>query len=137
MVDHGGQLRCHLGHQSLSVLEEWRPVLERVFDKTAHLNSWGQIVEGVASQHMQLWTYRGSAIVTQLAVRPREVILWFFMAAGEFDEIMEMVDPIMDWGRLEGCAAAEFEGRLGWVSSLQRRGWQKRAIRMRREMGEA
>lgn len=112
-----------------------RPLIERALCRSGNLNTFDEVYWGVHSGHMQLWTHKGSLIVTQISVYPKHKAVRAFLAAGKAGEIMEMIAPIAEWAKREGCSVAEFEGRLGWEKPLSQRGWRKRCVTMQLDLG--
>lgn len=76
------------------------------------------VLEQVYAGHMQFWSGRQSAIVTQIIKHPRKNELHFFLAGGDGPELRAMRGDIEVWARKEhGCTAATLTGRRGWSRS--------------------
>lgn len=91
-----------------------------------------EILEGRAQLHQE-----GEAmIVTQLDVKPREVILRFWIAAGQMDDVLTLAEKVYAWGREKGCTRAVFIGRHGWEKPLATHGWEanKRMVLFEKEL---
>lgn len=72
----------------------------------------------VAAGQMQKWEGLTSIVVTQINQYPRCKELYFFLAAGDMDEVKELYSVILAWGRSQGCDRAGFIGRPGWARSF-------------------
>ena len=74
---------------------------------------------------MQFWPGQHSVVVTEILQRPRTKVLYFFLAAGDMDEVKRLYHVILEWGRAQGCTRASFAGRYGWGRTFLTReeGW--------------
>ena len=76
------------------------------------------VMEQVLVGHMQFWSGRQSAVVTEIIRHPRKNVLHFFLAGGDGAELRAMRGDIEIWAQKEhGCTAATLTGRRGWVRS--------------------
>jgi hypothetical protein len=111
------------------------PILERAlrYDPEWTLEAIaGQLEAGM----MQLWPGERSAVVTEVLVRPKARVLFFFLAAGEMDEIKRLYHLILAWGRERGCTRASFAGRYGWARSFltKEEGWHTKLALFEKEL---
>lgn len=81
-------------------------------------NMTGQTLDdvksGLTSGEYILWPGRNSAIVTEHFETPHGKFLNFFLAAGDLDELADMVVPIEDWAKKNGVTKITLYGRRGW-----------------------
>lgn len=83
------------------------------------------VVEGIVSGRMQLWPAERGCAVTEVISYPRKKVLHVFLAAGEMDQIVDMLDSAKAWGRDQGCDAFTIAGRKGWKRVLAKHGFQE------------
>lgn len=55
-------------------------------------------------------------------------------AAGELNEITDLIRRAEDWGRSIGCVAASIASREGWARHLAKDGWQVHQTVLRKEL---
>ena len=104
--------------------EDYRLQIEAALAYAAGSHTFDDVAAGVAAGTMQLWLGPNSVMVTELVDYPRYRALRFFLAGGRMPELEAMTPGVLDWGREQGCARAEFLGRRGWQRSfLTRSGW--------------
>ena len=121
---------------SEAAFERLAPQIQRALDR-----SWGYTLEdirrGIESGAMQLWDAPASALVTKVIQRPQGLELFFFLAAGDLDEIKALYPIVMEWARLLGCDRAYFVGRRGWERSFLTReeGWTTTDVVFSKEIG--
>ena len=78
-----------------------------------------EVVEGRA----QLWQEGEGMIITQIETTPRGLELYFWIAVGDLDDVLELEHKVCEWGRSIGCRPANFVGRRGWTKPLVAHGW--------------
>lgn len=49
--------------------------------------------------------------------------LVFHVAAGNLDEVLDLLPRAYEWGREQGADTAVFSGRRGWLKPLSADGW--------------
>lgn len=81
------------------------------------------VIDGIVSGHMQLWPAPRGCAVTEIVSYPRKKVLHVFLAAGEMDQIVDMLESAKDWGRQQGCDAFTIAGRKGWKRVLAKHGF--------------
>lgn len=88
------------------------------------------IYKAIAERDKQLWvaTYDNDLIavcVTEITIYPCKKVLTVFASAGiRMDAWLDFLQPIMDWGKSQGCEAAEIYGRKGWERILAKYGYE-------------
>jgi len=78
-----------------------------------------EIVAGRA----QLWHQGDGMVVTQLDHKPSGRGLYFWVAAGDLDDVIDLHRQACEWGKSVGCTWATFVGRKGWEKVLVDEGW--------------
>ena len=120
-------------HSPINELERCKPWIEAALDKNENLNTWEEVVEGLASGHMQFWPKPKGCIITQIVLYHDRKALHIFLAGGDLSEITEMTEDVMDWAKYQGCSFATFDGRMGWKKPLEKLGWKQNSITMKLE----
>lgn len=109
--------------------------LERALVYANGTHTVADIEAGVADGRFQKWENGGSVVITEILDSPRVRTLHFFLAGGSLEELRPMLEPIIEWGRREGCTRASLIGRLGWMRSFMRgAGFKPTALVMEKEL---
>lgn len=98
--------------------------------RSGDLNSWQEVVDGIASYKMQLWPAPRGCLVTEMVQYKRGKALRVFLAGGDLDQILDMTGDVARWAKAQGCTFAEFDGRFGWQRVLRDIGWRPKKIVM-------
>lgn len=107
----------------MTELDRCKPFLEPALAYSGGTHQWSDIVEGVQSTRMQLWANETGAAITEIVKYPRKTVLNVFIAGGDMDQLIEMLDSAKHWGRLQGCDTIAMSGRPGWLRVLNKHGW--------------
>ena len=62
----------------------------------------------------------------------RKKVLHIFLAGGDMEELVDMIDSAEAWGRTLGCTALTMSGRKGWERALAPHGFKPVMIVMER-----
>lgn len=81
------------------------------------------VVEGVLSGHMQLWSAETACAITEIIVFPKKKVLHVFLAGGSMEEIVNMNESARIWGKAQGCQNMTIAGRKGWEKVLKGHGY--------------
>lgn len=81
------------------------------------------VLDRILTGHLQLWPGERGCAVTELVVYPRKKVLHVFLAAGEMEQIIDMIDSAIAWGKSQGCTSMTIAGRKGWERVLARYGY--------------
>lgn len=114
-------------------LERCRPWIEAALAKNDNLNTWEEVLGGIASGHMQFWPKPKGCIITQVVIYHDKKALHVFLAGGELDAITDMTEELVEWAKRQGCSFATFDGRMGWKKPLEKLGWKEKSITMQME----
>lgn len=118
----------------MTELERCRPWIEAALAYSGATHTFADIVAGVTSGHMQLWSGPKGCAVTQIVVYPQKKTLHIFLAGGEMEQLLDMAESAEAWGRSQGCAAMTLSGRLGWQRALRGHGWETQLVQMEKEL---
>ena len=101
--------------------------IESALKKGGNTHNFKDIVDGVMSGDFQLWMGSNGCAVTEIVVYPNKKVLHVFLAGGEqgqgIEQITDMHDDAMAWGKAQGCDGMTVTGRRGWKKILQPKGW--------------
>lgn len=114
----------------MTELERCRPWIEAALAYSGDTHTFQDVADGIASGHMQLWAGPMGCAVTQIVVYPQKKALHIFLAGGKMDQLFDMTDSAMAWGREQGCSAMTLAGRIGWQRALKAKGWETTMVVM-------
>jgi len=114
-----------------------RDWIQSALDKGGDTHDFKDIVDGVMSGHMQLWSGANGCAVTEILVYPNKKILHVFLAGGKkghgIDQIMDMHDSAVEFAKRNDCQGMTVSGRAGWKKMLQSRGWKQQFVTLAKE----
>ena len=114
-----------------------RDWIQSALDKGGDTHDFKDIVDGVMSGHMQLWSGERGCAVTEILVYPNKKILHVFLAGGAkghgIDQITDMHDSAVEFAKRENCQGMTVSGRAGWKKILASRGWKQQFITLAKE----
>lgn len=113
-------------------LERCRPWLEKALERTDGAYEWSDVLDGLASSHMQFWPAPKAAIVTQVVQSPRLKTLHVFLAGGDLDQVLDMVPSLEAFAAFNDCTALTMDGRRGWQRVLK--DWTATSVVMKKEL---
>lgn len=111
-------------------IDDSREFLEPALAYSGGTHEWSDVVSGVHSSRMQLWANERGAAITEILEYPRKRVLNVFLAGGDMDQILEMLESAKAWGAQQGCEAICMSGRKGWLRVLNKHGWQEQFATM-------
>ena len=101
----------------------FRPLLEAAIDGRFH--TIDHLDWMIRTGRAQLWTCGKAAMATELRDYPGCRAIHGLAAAGDLDEIRDILIPAAEaWGRSQGCAFAIVESRPGWQRALRTHGYE-------------
>lgn len=112
-------------------LREW---IQSALDYSGGTHTVDDVVDNVLTGRMQLWPAERGCAVTEIVVYPQKKVLHVFLAAGEMDQLFDMIESAAEWARGQGCTAMTLAGRLGWQRAMKPLGWEPKMIVMEREI---
>jgi len=106
-----------------------RDWIQSALEKGGGTHDFKDIVDGVLSGHMQLWFGVKGCAVTEIIVYPNKKVLHVFLAGGDqghgIEQITDMHDDAVEWGKAQGCDGMTIAGRKGWQRVLESKGWKQ------------
>ncbi len=101
--------------------------------KGGNTHDFVDIVDGIISGHMQLWPGKEGCAVSEIVVYPNRKVLHVFLAAGKLEQITNMHEDAIKWGKMQGCDSMTLSGRAGWKKVLEDKGWKQIQIVLAKE----
>jgi len=115
-----------------------RKWIQSALDKGGDTHDFVDIVDGVMSGHMQLWSGERGCAVTEILVYPNKKILHVFLAGGDnghgIDQITDMHDSAVEFAKRENCQGMSVSGRAGWKKILASKGWEQKFVTLAKEL---
>ena len=110
--------------EELARCKDW---IQSALNKGGDTHNFKDVVDGVLQGKMQLWLGANGCAVTEIVVYPNKKVLHVFLAGGDqgqgIEQITDMHDDAMAFGKQQGCDGMTVTGRRGWKKVLQSRGW--------------
>ena len=111
--------------------------IQSALNKGGNTHEFKDIVDGIISGNMQLWLGANGCAVTEIVVYPNKKVLHVFLAGGDqgqgIEQITDMHDDAMEFGKQQGCIGMTVTGRRGWKKVLQSRGWSEQFTTLLKE----
>ena len=108
----------------MNVIEANRHHIEAALEYSGGTHIYEDVERGILEGRMQIWPGKKSAAVTEIVEYPQKRVLNCFLAAGDMDEIIDMINSAIAWGKLQGCETLTLSGRKGWERVLSRHGFE-------------
>ena len=118
----------------MTELERCRPWIEAALEYSGGTHTFDDVVDGITSGRMQLWPAPRGCATTEIVLYPRKKVLHVFLAGGDMDQILDMIDSAAAWGRTQDCTALTLAGRLGWQRVLDKHGFTPVLVTMERNI---
>lgn len=120
--------------EELTRCKEW---IQSALNKGGDTHNFADVVKGIKSGNMQLWLGANGCAVTEIVVYPNKKVLHVFLAGGDqgqgIEQITDMHDDAMAWGKQQGCDGMTVTGRRGWKKILASRGWKEQFTTLLKE----
>ena len=107
----------------MTLFEHCRKWIEDALGYSGGTHGFQDVVDGVLSGRMQLWPAERGCAVTEIVIYPKKSVLHVFLAAGEMETIINMIDSAVAWGKTQGCTSMTIAGRRGWERVLAKHGY--------------
>lgn len=116
-----------------------RHSLPDLFDKAlayaGHTHTRADVWEGIKAGRFQYWPGDKSCIVTEIIEFPRTRKLHIFLAAGDLDEILDVLLPQMkEFAREHGCSSITNISRKGFLKRLPAYGFVPKSVTFELEL---
>jgi hypothetical protein len=111
------------GNINMVNLEDYREQIDSALAYSGGTHDFDDVARGVISAKMQLWPARNSCAITEIICYPKKKVLHVFLAAGDKQELVGMIESAEAWGKTQGCESITMSGRHGWLRVLGKEGW--------------
>ena len=112
----GCRLRCYNSQEVYIVWPIFKPMIQKALDRGSNYTI-DQILEGICSSAMQLWTWGMDAAMVTTIQNDKETRWCLLLALGGTNmEAWKGYLPVLeDWARGKGCEELRIYGRPGWA----------------------
>jgi hypothetical protein len=113
-------------------IHDYRALIESALAYSGGTHIFEDVAELVATGRAQFWPAPRGVAITEIVEYPRKKVLHCFLAAGELDQILDMIDSAIKWGRTQDCTSLTLTGRNGWQRVLGNHGFKPVFVTMER-----
>jgi len=107
----------------MNIIDANRKHIEAALEYSGGSHDFQDVSDGILSGRMQLWPAEKGCAVTEIVVYPKKSVLHVFLAGGEMETIVNMIDSAVAWGKTQGCTSMTIAGRRGWERVLAKHGY--------------
>ncbi len=108
----------------MTELERCRRWIEEALEYTGGTHDYDDVVAAVQTGQMQFWPAPLGCAVTEIVLYPKMKALHVFLAgADDMEQLLDMIESAVAWGREQGCTSMTIAGRQGWSKILSKLGW--------------
>lgn len=103
------------------MIEGWdfcEPLINRAL-KYQDTHTADDVLRHVLTAKAQLWRGKKSCAVTEICEYPKAKKLRVWLAAGDMEELLEMLVDIEEFAKAEKCTGVMVVGRPGWKRVLK------------------
>jgi uncharacterized protein (UPF0548 family) len=116
----------------MNIIEANRHHIEAALEYSGGTHTFQDVADAIIAGRMQIWPGQKSMAVTEIIEYARKKVLHIFLAGGDMEELIDMIDSAAQWGRTQGCTSLTMSGRRGWERVLGKHGFQPVMIVMER-----
>lgn len=120
------------GGDVVNIIEANRAHIEAALAYGGGTHTFDDVRDGILSGRMQIWPAPRGCAVTEIVQYPRKRVIHCFLAGGELDQIIDMIDSAIEWGKAQGCESLTLSGRKGWERALQSHGFKPILVTLER-----
>lgn len=92
------------------------------------------IFQGIERGRLHLWPAERGCLVTEFVHYPRKRVINVFLGGGDMDQLKDMHDAIVQFGKANGCTAATISGRPGWARVWRSEGFTPQHLTLVKEI---
>lgn len=107
----------------MNIIDHCREWIEDALQYSGGTHTFEDVAERILDGRLQLWPADRGCAVTELVCFPQKKTLHVFLAGGEMDQIIDMIDSAVAWGKQQGCTGMTIAGRRGWERVLAKYGY--------------
>lgn len=116
------------------MIDYYRELIESALEYSGGTHVFEDVKRSILAGKMQIWPAQRGVAITEIIEYPKKRVLHVFLAAGEMDQITDMIESAAQWGRTQGCTSLTLSGRKGWERVLDRYGFKPVMVVMEREI---
>ena len=117
----------------MNELERCKPWIEAALEYSGGTHDFEHIADGIYRGTMQLWPAPKGCLVTEIVVYPKKKVLNVFLGDGELEQLADMHEDVIRFGKAHGCTAASISGREGWKRAFAKYGWTPKSVTLIKE----
>ena len=118
------------------MLQRCRKWIEDALEYSGGTHTFDDVAQGILDGKLQLWPAERGCAVTEIVIYPRIKVLHVFLAGGEMDQIIDMIDSAVEWSKTQGCTSMTISGRHGWQKALAKHGFKPVMTVLKKEYDE-
>lgn len=107
----------------MNIIEQCRPWIDDALEYSGGTHTFEDVYDRILDGKLQLWPAERGCAVTEIVVYPKKKVLHVFLAGGEMDQIIDMIDSAVAWSKTQGCTSMTISGRHGWKRVLEKHGY--------------
>ena len=115
-----------------NIIEANRVHIEAALAHGGATHTFDDVASMILSGRLQIWHGPRGCAVTEIIEYPRKKVIHCFLAGGDMDQILEMIDSAIAWGKTQGCESLTLSGRMGWQRVLDKHGFKPVLVTMER-----
>lgn len=116
------------------MLDHYRDMIESALAYSGGTHTFQDVADMVIAGKAQIWPAPRGVAITEIIEYPQKRVLHVFLAAGEMDQLLDMIKSAEDWGRTQNCTSLTMSGRFGWQRVLDKHGFKPVLVTMEREV---
>ncbi len=90
--------------------------LEKALKDGGDTHGLADVAEGIAAGRFRVWERDDTIVITEIIPTPKAVILHFWLATGEMEDVVKLVNEAIK--KTPEATRATFIGRKGWSKVL-------------------
>ena len=116
----------------VNIIEANRAHIEAALAHGGETHTFDDVARMIGEGKLQLWHGPDGCAVTEIIQYPQKRVLHCFLAGGKLDQILDMIESAIEWGKTQGCSGLTLSGRLGWGKVLKDHGFKPILLTMER-----
>ena len=106
-------------------MTDWSSWIQSALDHGGNRYSLEDVIAEIEAGEAHLWRFDKSAVVTRFLDEPAGRTLFYWLAGGDLNQIIQMEPHMTAWGQSHGCTRKMLVGRAGWQRALN---WKRSAV---------
>jgi hypothetical protein len=118
----------------MNLIDANRHHIEAALKYGGNTHTFEDVRDMILAGTAQIWPAPRGCAVSEVITYPRKRVLNVWLAAGEMDQIIDMIDSAIAWGKSQGCDAMTLSGRVGWQKVLAKHGFKPTMMTLERAL---